>query len=187
MSKHEELRNDVDKAKSFKFCAIGLSIKFLEEIIQEFYELKNNELKAHDKKIEYSKEFTEAWAIYPRKQDVNKKKAYKAWLARIKAGVTAQALIDGTQRYATHHRLRGTEQQFIMLPATFYGPDEHFLTQWSTPDKSEMQRRVMADGWHKTDAGIMAKAKELGVVPMPGQSFADLKSAIINKLNSENG
>ena len=54
-----------------------------------------------ESKSEYPSEFEEAWANYPKRAGGNSKQsAFKAWKARIKSGVTAQELIDGTKRYA---------------------------------------------------------------------------------------
>ncbi len=76
----------------------------------------------------YSPEFEEAWSVYPRDED-SKAAAFKAWTARIREGVAAREMIEGTERYnlwTQHHR---TEQRFIKRAVTFYGPDEH----WNLP------------------------------------------------------
>lgn len=53
------------------------------------------------RKIEYSKEFEEAWQEYPRRDGGNPKAlAAKLFFAAVKAGADPQAIIDGAKRFA---------------------------------------------------------------------------------------
>lgn len=66
--------------------------------------------------------FANLWAVYPRK--VGKADAYKAVVARIRAGVHPDDLHAATLAYA---RLRaGEDPSFTMHPKTFFGSSERF-------------------------------------------------------------
>lgn len=64
---------------------------------------------------EYTVAFLEFWKVYPRKAD--KIAANKAWTARIKDGVSPEAIVKGAEAYAV--KVEGTEEKYIKLPATF--------------------------------------------------------------------
>lgn len=80
----------------------------------------------HDKstpltpKGEYTCEFESFWAIYPKK--IDKRKAFRCWNARLKAGHTAEDMIAAAKHYAT----ATAGSKYIKNPATFIGPDEPF-------------------------------------------------------------
>ncbi|MHA0907600.1 helix-turn-helix domain-containing protein [Enterobacter hormaechei] len=87
--------------------------------------------KAHSEnrssKENYSNEFEQAWQAYPKRAGGNSKAAaWKAWKARIKDGVTTEAMLAGVSRYAGYVRATGSEgTQFVKQAATFFGPDRH--------------------------------------------------------------
>ena len=83
---------------------------------------------------EYSAEFLEAWEYYPPKSGANKKGAFKAWSARIKSGASASEILDGVKRYAIYCKASCIESRYIKQPQTFFGPDEHYLSDW-IPEK----------------------------------------------------
>lgn len=82
-------------------------------------------------------EFEEAWRAYPRKPNNPHGKALKAYIARRKAGVTAQELLAGVRAYAAFVEAEGTDPKFIKQGATFFGPDEH----WD-PANYQRQRKL---------------------------------------------
>lgn len=89
-------------------------------------------------KHEYSPEFEEAWALYPKRSGMNKRESFRAWSARLnhkdpEKRFTAEQMTAGTRRYAAHCRAMDTEGRFIKQPATFYGPDGHFMEEWEVP------------------------------------------------------
>lgn len=79
----------------------------------------------------YTDEFEEAWTAYPSRPGASKKETFKAWNARLKAGVEVESLIAGVRRYAAYCRDMKTDPQYIKQPATFFGPDEHYKANWS--------------------------------------------------------
>lgn len=68
--------------------------------------------------------FAAFWEDYPRK--VDKKRAEKAWRARMRAGVSSDDLLTALRGFIAHHKRAGTSVEFIMYPATFLGPDERW-------------------------------------------------------------
>lgn len=89
---------------------------------------------------DYTKEFEQAWAAYPKRPGSSKVDAFKAWRARLKEGISADTLIAGVGRYAGYCRAMKTEPQYVKQPVTFFGPAKHFESDWAlfapTPGKS---------------------------------------------------
>ena len=73
----------------------------------------------------YSDDFEAFWAAYPRKEE--KRKAWRAWNARLKKQVAVEDMATAAGNYAAG--CKGAERRFIKLPATFIGPDMPF-TDW---------------------------------------------------------
>lgn len=92
----------------------------------------------------YTAEFEEAWTLYPSRPGNSKAAAYKAWVARLKAGATALVMIEGTAKYAAYVKAERTEASYIKQAATFYGPGEHFTADW-TPTKTRRAPLALAD------------------------------------------
>lgn len=81
---------------------------------------------------DYTPEFDEAWGHLPRRPNDSKADAFKAWKARIKAGIEPAAMIDGAKRYAIFCRAEDTEGQYLKQGATFFGPGLHFDAAWTS-------------------------------------------------------
>lgn len=79
----------------------------------------------------FEPEFAIVWTAYPRHQGASRKDALAKYTARREAGATAEELLQGVLRYATHCRLNKTETKHIKLPETFFGPMEHYRNDWS--------------------------------------------------------
>lgn len=73
----------------------------------------------------YDDDFEILWKEYPRK--LNKKGAYKAWLARLKGGATKEEMLQATVAYRSHCLAAKTDSQFILHPSTFLGPNDRYL------------------------------------------------------------
>lgn len=84
---------------------------------------------------EYPPEFAACWLIYPRRTGGNsKREAFKAWKARLRAGVTVEVLHAGVARYLAYcEREQKTGSQFVMQAQTFFGPGERYLETWESP------------------------------------------------------
>jgi len=77
----------------------------------------------------YSAEFEQVWELYPKRNNNSKRRAYKAWSARVREGVTPEELAAGVGRYAEF--VKGTDERFIKQAATFFGPDEHWRESYT--------------------------------------------------------
>jgi uncharacterized protein YdaU (DUF1376 family) len=75
--------------------------------------------------------FAELWQAYPKRPGASRADARKAWEARLKSGTDAAVMLDGVRRYADYCAAEGTEPRFIKQPATFLGPSEHYLSDWT--------------------------------------------------------
>ncbi|MHC0329809.1 helix-turn-helix domain-containing protein [Enterobacter hormaechei] len=108
-------------------------------------------------KENYSNEFEQAWQAYPKRAGGNSKAAaWKAWKARIKDGVTTEAMLAGVSRYAGYVRATGSEgTQFVKQAATFFGPDRHFEEAWQPPAGKTNVRTGMlpVSGFSEQDYG----------------------------------
>jgi hypothetical protein len=70
----------------------------------------------------FEDDFETVWSLYPKR--VDRGKALRAYIARRRAGASAEDLLAATQHYAA--AMQGTEARFIKHGATFFGPDEPF-------------------------------------------------------------
>lgn len=86
----------------------------------------------------YPPEFERAWALYPARPNNNKRKALKAWNARLREGYTPEEMIAGLQCYLSWAEKTGT---MLKHTSTFFGPDLHFLdfTGADLPSDEEVQ------------------------------------------------
>lgn len=88
-------------------------------------------------------EFEKAWASYPPRSGASRTDSLKAWKARVKAGANPSEILAGVQRYAAYVEALGTEDSFIKQPVTFFGPGNHFKSDWTiakargSPGRSE--------------------------------------------------
>ena len=79
---------------------------------------------------EYSPEFEAVWRAYP-ESNGSKKAAFKAWCARLKEGIEVETLAAGAARYAAWCVAEKKEPRFIKHASTFFGPDEHYKSDWT--------------------------------------------------------
>jgi uncharacterized protein YdaU (DUF1376 family) len=94
-------------------------------------EEKRKKEKRKDSGSSYSTEFEQWWDGYPRK--VEKRTAFKAWKARLRAGAVIEDLTIGRDRYLAYCQATGFE---VKYPATFLGPDEYWKEEYSVPQKT---------------------------------------------------
>jgi len=76
----------------------------------------------------YSDDFEAFWREYPKRdRAASKPDAWKAWSARLKAGVSAQDLISAATNYRVDQTAKGkVGTEYVKLPATFLGKGEHW-------------------------------------------------------------
>lgn len=108
--------------------------------------------------------FNEFWVLYPRK--ISKRLAEKSW-----SKMTPQEQSDALEAITNHleyWKIKNTETEYIPHPATW-------LNQGRWEDELDMTVKVKEDkSWMATEAGIVAKAAELGVHSM-GLTYYQLK------------
>ncbi|UAN55376.1 DNA-binding protein [Serratia sp. JSRIV004] len=82
---------------------------------------------------EYTPEFEAAWMDYPRRPgSPDKHSAFKSWNARLRDGVTPEAMQEGVRRYAAFVEATGKSgTEFIKQAKTFFGPSKHFEDEWA--------------------------------------------------------
>lgn len=97
--------------------------------------------------LSYSQEFEEFWNSYPRK--LEKKKAWKCWLTRLKEGFKTSAMISAAKNYGAVCQSRGCPEDKIKHPATFLNSETPFEDYCDgTPEEWEQKGRD--NGTHKT-------------------------------------
>jgi hypothetical protein len=84
----------------------------------------------------YSPEFERVWGLYPRRTGGNPKKAaWRAFKARLSAGVELNELDEGVQRYAEFCKQTGkVGTGYVKMASTFFGPDEWWKEPWASTD-----------------------------------------------------
>lgn len=92
-------------------------------------------------KHEYPPEFEAAWAAYPRKKGASKFDAFRAWRSRIREGVDAETIVAGVRAYALYVEAKGTSQEYMKLPETFFGPGRHFENDWTVEPEAQRDPR----------------------------------------------
>lgn len=82
---------------------------------------------------DYPPEFEATWRAYPKRTGGNPKRAaFKAWRARRREGVPADALHAGVVRYAAYVDATGKAgSEYVKQARTFFGPDEHYRESWN--------------------------------------------------------
>jgi len=105
---------------------------------------KKAKKKAASKVGEYSEPFNQFWSVYPARAGGNPKRgAHRAWLATLRRGVDADLVLAGAVRYArfcTATKKAGTE--YVMMAATFLGPNEHWSELWIIPKGKAVQQSL---------------------------------------------
>ena len=96
------------------------------------------------KGIEYSEEFEQFWAAYPRGRD--KGEAYKKYKARLNDGYKDEELLLAAENYATQCRIRRTEESYIKHAKTFLGPAMPFLEYLPRKEEEKPPEPDFADG-----------------------------------------
>lgn len=111
--------------------------------------------------------FEDFWRKYPRK--VAKKDAARAW-----SKLTPQEQFAAIHAIPVHVRYwaaAGRTNETTPHPATWLNG-----ARWE--DELEMPAAPEVEQWWKTRSGIEAKARQLGIVPKPGEDYHSLKARI---------
>ena len=126
----------------------------------------------------YTHDFETAWGKYPKRAGANpKKRAFKAWSARVKEGAQVQSIFDGIDRYAGFIKQTGkASTEFVMQMATFLGPDEHYLEPWAKPTQKPDEIRP------RNDTDWMNLGSKIGLTAGRGESMQEYIKRIQIKL-----
>ncbi|HCF9584983.1 TPA: YdaU family protein [Pseudomonas aeruginosa] len=118
----------------------------------------------------YSAEFETCWSKYPKRAGGNSKKAaHKAWAARIREGVTAEALDAAVQAYASEMIAKGkVGTEYVKQAATFFGPNEHWREAMQPANVHPIRKGLGPDGkllpgyfWHEADIDLPIEKRRI--------------------------
>lgn len=118
----------------------------------------------------YPAEFEACWAKYPKRAGGNSKKAaHKAWAARIREGVTADALDTAVQAYAAEMIAKGKiGTEYVKQAATFFGPNEHWQEAMQPANVHPIRKGLGPDGkllpgyfWHEADIDLPVEKRRI--------------------------
>lgn len=118
--------------------------------------------------------FDEFWSLYPRK--ISKATARKAWLKlTAEQQLLAAKAIDNHCQY---WKAKETELEFIPYAASWLNAE-----RWEDDIIIEPKKEKIDKKWMFSNEGIVAKARELGVLGNGYDSYDSLKNKCMNKLN----
>ena len=117
----------------------------------------------HDNKKKYisrldDPRFEAFWSAYPKRPGNPRGKAEQAWSARLREGVSPQALIDGATAYAGYVARAKTEPQFIKLAATFLGPSRAWEDDYG-PAPARMVRMYTDTGEMPPEVAALGRSR----------------------------
>ena len=132
--------------------------------------------------VEYDEFFEETWLCLPRRIGGNpKRKAYSAYRKRLKDHGDDEkfAIYDGVMRYKHFCDETGkSHTEYVMQAATFFGPDKHYLEDFTIPTQAETMP--------KSNDELVAWSESKGFrPPRPGESFTAYRMAV-NQLYQSN-
>ena len=120
----------------------------------------------------YTPEFEELWALYPKRQGSNPKRAaYHAVRARLKDGETLSVIREGVVAYRAYCDAKGdTGGEFVMQAVRFFGTSQEYLAEWIAPaPKAALPR---------SDSEWLALGRQKGIDPRVGESFRDFNDRV---------
>ena len=89
--------------------------------------------------------------------------------------------IDALANHLKYWKFKGTEKEFIPFPATW-------LNQMRYLDELDFEPTKPTKPpipWYSTDELTLAKAKELGITPYAGESYAQLRQRISAQISRQ--
>lgn len=96
---------------------------------------KKQGVRGADAKPNYSPEFETWWALYPKRAGGNSKHdAWNQFQARLRAGETFQAMLDGLKRYRAYcEATQKVGSDYVMQAVRFLGKSRQYLETWEIP------------------------------------------------------
>jgi hypothetical protein len=118
-------------------------------------------------------DFDDFYALYPRKE--GKKDGLKAW-----GQITEeqhQKAIEAIPSHVKRWHALGTEKHYIPLVASW-------LRGWRFDDEIEIPKpKNIEQAWWTSETLVLAKGRELGCLPRPGEDMTQYKGRLIERLN----
>ena len=116
--------------------------------------------------------FDEFWKLYPRK--VKKRDSEKAFLRLPKH--EQEAALEALPNHVCYWQLKETETEFIPHASTW-------LNQARWEDELDMQEKKPPSlPWYSDEQLTMKKAAEVGVTPLAGEGWSELRKRIAEKI-----
>ena len=113
-------------------------------------------------------EFSEWYKAYPKK--MARADGERAWAKMNEAD--REAAMAAVAAHVRSWEACGTERQYMPYPATWLNG-----RRWEDElEMPEVAAKLVA--WWSTDAGILAKGREVGCLPRPGEDMAAYKSRV---------
>lgn len=113
---------------------IELSIDEMNAKLDQLLAPKKKPKPRTSKRHEYDAKFELIWEDYPKCTGANKAKAYTQYKKRVEEYIDLMPITvvihQAVIKYATFIEATG---RYVMLPATFFGPDKHYENVWTLP------------------------------------------------------
>ena len=122
-------------------------------------------------------EFQTFWGLYPKK--VAKGAAIKAW-QKLNQAERIEA-VEALPNHLKYWKFKGTEKEFIPFPATWLN-QMRYLDELDFEPTKPTKPPIL---WYSTDELTLAKAKELGITPYAGESYAQLRQRISTQISRQ--
>lgn len=105
---------------------------------REYQRVKQQEYRKarkSDTSITQPERFSEAWELFPKRNGTNPQRdAIRAWNARLKEGISADAIIEGVKRYSAWCKATGKiNTEYVMRTSTFFGPSKNWENEYGVP------------------------------------------------------
>jgi hypothetical protein len=117
-------------------------------------------------------EFNLFWAQYPRK--VGKLTAQRSWEKLSQEN--QQKALEAIAEHRKYWVAKGTDWEFIPHASTWLN-QERFEDELVIEEK---KKEVLA--WHRSDQGTLAKGKEVGCQPYPGESMDQYRQRLHRRI-----
>jgi len=121
--------------------------------------------------------FDDFWDLYPKK--VAKGAAIKAWQKLNKA--EQSEVIKALPNHLKYWKVKSTDKDYIPYPATWLN-QMRYLDEL---DFEESKPKKPPIPWYSTEELTLAKARELGITPYAGESYAQLRQRISTQISRQ--
>jgi len=121
--------------------------------------------------------FTEFWNLYPRK--VSRKMAEKAW-CRLNT-IEQQQAIETLPVHIKYWDQLGTAKEYIPHATTWLN-QARYEDEIEMPQPKQQPQTTVA--WWASESLIIAKGRDVNLMPRPGESIHEFKGRVADKLRA---